>query len=184
MKIYHFAVQNTVNLYMEWIPRSLNEKADLISRITDRDDWKISDAFFKFIDFTWGPHTFDRFADCNNKKLAKFNSRMWSPMTSGVDAFAQDWAGENNWVVPPIYLVAKCINYMLSTRSTGTLIIPYWTSAVYWPLLVNSDSSFKEFITAFKKLDNAKGVFERGSFNSIFNSEFKGSVLALRINGH
>ena len=183
LKIYKFAIKNAIDLYMEWIPRSLNERADLISRTVDRDDWQVSDTFFKFIDFAWGPHTFDRFADSNNKKTEKFNSKLWCPLTAGVDALAYDWRGENNWVVPPIFLVSRCINHMVNTGAVGTLVVPWWPSAMFWPLLMNSDSSFREFVTAFKKLDNARGVFVRGSVPSVFNSEFKGSVLALRING-
>ena len=73
---------------------------------------------------------------------------------------------------------------MVRSRAVGTLVVPWWTSAVFWPLLVNFDSSFKGFVTAFKKLENAKGVFIQGSVPSVFNSEFKGAVLALRINGN
>ena len=83
---------------------------------------------------------------------------------------AFDWRGENNWVVPPIYLVGRCINHMVRSRAVGTLVVPWWTSAVFWPLLVNFDSSFKGFVTAFKKLENAKGVFIQGSVPSVFNS--------------
>ena len=182
LKIYKFAIQNSIDLYMEWIPRTLNEKADLISRIIDKDDWQTSIPFFKYIDHIWGPHTFDRFADCNNKKVDKFNSKMWSPLTSGVDAFAFDWKGENNWLVPPIYLVGRCINYLIASGASGTLIVPYWTSAAFWPILVNSDSSFKGFVTAFKKLVNVQNVFIEGSVPSVFNGNFKGAVIALRIN--
>ena len=173
LKIYKFAITNSVDIYMEWIPRSLNEKADLISRTIDRDDWSTSQAFFKYIDFLWGPHTFDRFADCNNKKTEKFNSRIWSPYTNGVDAFTFDWKEENNWLVPPIYLVSKCINYMIKFEYSGTLIVPYWTSAVYWPMLVNLDSSFKGFVTSYKKFDNGNNIFEQGSVNSVFKQNLK-----------
>lgn len=36
----------------------------------------------------YGPHTVDRLADSNNKKLNRFNSKFFTPGTSGVDAFA------------------------------------------------------------------------------------------------
>ncbi|XP_072028447.1 LOW QUALITY PROTEIN: integrase/recombinase xerD homolog [Amphiura filiformis] len=52
----------------------------------------------------WGPHSVDRFADEFNTKLRTFNSKYWSPKTAHVDAFTCDWAGAQNWLVPPITL--------------------------------------------------------------------------------
>ena len=182
LEIYQFAIQHNMDLYMEWIPRCQNERADLISRTMDRDDWQVSKALFNFLDFKWGPHTFDRFADCINRKVEKFNSKIWSPFTQGVDAFAFSWVGENNWLVPPVYLVPRCVNYLKLTGASATLVVPYWTSAVYWPLLVDQYANFRKFVTDYKIFDNANGIFIQGSVASIFNSEFSGSVIAFRIN--
>ena len=41
----------------------------------------------------------------------------FTPDTSGVDAFAYDWSTHNNWLVPPVYLVSKCINHMRLYKS-------------------------------------------------------------------
>ena len=164
---------------MEWVPRALNDKADLLSRIVDRDDWSVSDSLFKFLDHVWGPFTIDRFADANNTKLVKFNSKFWSPNTSGVDAFAYSWREENNWLVPPPSLISKCIKYLQYERVNATLVVPFWPSAVFWPLIVNADGSFKSFISRFKKFYKAQGFFVQGSAPSIFNSDYKGTVLAL-----
>ena len=177
--IYKFACSNAIDIQMEWVPRSENERADLLSRIVDRDDWSVSDALFKFLNHVWGPFTFDRFADYNNAKLEKFNSRMWSPNSSGVDAFAYSWSGENNWLVPPTWLISRCINYIQHERVNATLVVPFWPSAVFWPLIVNMDGSFKSFISRYKKFDKAQGFFVQGSVPSVFNSDHKGAVLAL-----
>ena len=45
------------------IPRSQNEIADYISRISDTDDWMVDPVLFMYIDMVWGPHTVDCFAD-------------------------------------------------------------------------------------------------------------------------
>ena len=179
INIYKFACSNSIDVFMEWIPRSENEKADMLSRIIDHDDWQISDSLFKYLNFLWGPFTFDRFADSNNKKLNKFNSRFWSPGTCGVDAFSFSWEGENNWLVPPICLISRCIKYIQNNRVNATLVVPYWPSSVFWPLIVNYDFTYKQFISKAKKFDNAKGFFIQGSVPSVFNQGYKGAVLAL-----
>ena len=90
----------------EWIPRELNQQADYLSRIVDYDDWKLNPIVFADLDCLWGPYSVDRFADASNAQLPRFNSRYWNKDTEAVDAFTVNWAGENNWVCPPVYLIS------------------------------------------------------------------------------
>ena len=57
----------------------------------------------------WGVATIDRFASKKNRKTMRFNSKHLCPGTLGVRAFAFDWIGEFNWLVPPFYLIGKTI---------------------------------------------------------------------------
>jgi hypothetical protein len=98
-------MQEGISIDIQWVPREQNSKADYISKMIDHEDWGFSDDFFAFIDKLWGSHSVDRFASSLNNKTEKFNSLFWSPFSSAVDAFTQNSAGENNWLVPPIYLV-------------------------------------------------------------------------------
>ena len=50
----------------EWIPWSLNQKADWLSHIEDYNNWAIHPDHFRMLDDSWGPHTIDRFA-CSYK---------------------------------------------------------------------------------------------------------------------
>ena len=135
LDICRFCVRNGIFLEMEWIPRSLNDKADFISKIVDPDDWQISDDIFASLDNVWGPHSVDRFASFYNAKLPRFNSRFWNPGSEAIDAFTEDWSQDNNWLVPPIHLIPRVILFLLRCRSEGTLVCPAWQSAPYWPLL-------------------------------------------------
>ena len=69
--------------------------------------------------------TIDRFADNKNAKLKKFNSKFWGPDTSQVDAFTIGWENDNNYLVPPTYLVLKVIKYLQSFKGQGTLVVPF-----------------------------------------------------------
>ena len=68
----------------------------LLSKAIDYDDWGVSDEFFTFINSIYGPHSVDRFANHENRKMKRFNSVVWNPECEQVDAFSVSWAGENN----------------------------------------------------------------------------------------
>ena len=94
---------------MEWIPRTQNDKADFLSCIYDSDDWGFSWNTFQNINFVWGAHSIDRFANYLNAKLPRFNSRFWNPGAEGIHSFVIDWAGENNFVCPLVPLIPRVL---------------------------------------------------------------------------
>jgi hypothetical protein len=77
------------------------------------------------------PHSVDRFASVVNK-ISRFNSLFWNPSSESVDALTQNWSGENNFLVPPLYYVVRAIKHLVYSKAIGTLIIPRWVSAPYW----------------------------------------------------
>ena len=44
--IFHTVKENNIEIEAEWIRRSLNEKADYLSKIVDCDDWTVKDCYF------------------------------------------------------------------------------------------------------------------------------------------
>jgi len=79
-------------------------------------------------------------------KLPRFFSRFWNPNTVGVDFFIQPLRGETCWVVPPVSIVPRVLHYMKSQNAVGTVILPFWPSAHYWPLLT---SKYLKYISAY-----------------------------------
>ena len=146
MDIFNLCLVNSIVLEAQWIPRSLNERADLLSRFIDKDDWSINPSVFRVIDAKWGPHTIDRFASHYNAQVPRFNSKFASPGCSGVDALAQDWRDENNWICPPVSAIVPSVRALSSCSGYGTLIVPQWPSAYFWPFLHGSSSQFKSFV--------------------------------------
>ena len=181
LKIYQFCVKNHITLQMEWLPRNLNIQADQISKVIDYDDWSITKDFFKYIDSLWGKHTIDCFASFTNNKIDRFYSKYWTPGCSGVDGFAFGWHQDICWLVPPPNLIAKTINKILSDKTKGTLVVPYWTSAAYWPLLVTHYGKFKAFIKHYILVERGSDILVSGTVKSIFGPQFKGSIYMLKI---
>ena len=133
--IFSMCVQNKFRIKPSWTPREQNEQADYLSRIVDYDDWMLNPVSFGALEHRWGPHTIDHFTNAGNCQLPRFNSQYWSPSSEAMDAFTCDWAGENNWWCPPIYLVPRVIHHAQKTRAEGTMIVPQWVSTPFWPLL-------------------------------------------------
>lgn len=134
-EIWEWTIENRVVLLKpEWIASEENI-ADEASRICDLTDWRVAQGTFLRLNALWGPHDVDRFADHENAKTPSFNSRYHCPGSAGVNAFAQDWRGKNNWVVPPFGLLGWVIRLMREQQAEGTVIVPNW-GAPWWPELM------------------------------------------------
>jgi hypothetical protein len=83
---------------VEWVPREENAFADEISNMLIPEDWMLSRSWSQFLDYIWGPHTVDLFASNANNRCARFFSLYWCMGSSGINAFGQQWSGENCWV--------------------------------------------------------------------------------------
>ena len=132
---------------------------------------------FRLVDAKWGP------------QLLRFDSKFASPGCSGVDALVQDWSGENNWVCPPVGLVVDAVRVLTACSGRGTLIIPEWPFAYFWPLLRDGPSQFKSFVRevfvppAIKDLI-LEGPGQRQIYKthpSVFHGFPKFRMLALRV---
>ena len=182
LSIFQICCSHSISIEMEWIPRDLNDQADFLSRIYDADDWGLCCESFSCLDAIWGPHSIDRFANHLNYKLPRFNSRFWNPGSEDIDTFVVDWKGENNYVCPPISLIPRVIIHMSNCCACGTLIVPLWLSAPFWPMLTYDGVHFRDFVTDYMDIPTYKECFTAGFCNSVFGNEDLGfRVLALRV---
>lgn len=110
-RIFTICHQHGIRLFPEWVPRHLNHRADYWSRVIETDDWMLNPVHFRELDGRWGLHTVDRFVSLNSRQLPRFCSKWRCPGCEGVDAFTLNWSGENNWLVPPVYLVPRVLKH-------------------------------------------------------------------------
>jgi hypothetical protein len=183
VEIFKFVFQNSISVEPEWIPRLENELADYISRIVDHDDWMLNPEVFGELDKLWGPHSVDRFEDRNNAQLSRFNSRFWNPGSEAMDAFTVNWSCENNWWCPPVSLIPRVLRHAQNCICEGTLIVPLWRSAVYWPMICPNGTDFAQFVKGSVVLPPMPGLTLPGVGgsqlfrNGVPNTE----VMALRL---
>lgn len=149
MDIFKFALSHDIRILTQWVPRELNTVADYYSKINDTDDFSIDNYSFSILNTKYGPYTFDRFADNSNTKVSRFNSKYHCPNSSGVDAFTENWGYENNWICPPISLIGAVFRHMKLCKARGTIVVPVWESASFWPLLYPDGLHFPNFVKDF-----------------------------------
>ena len=59
VKIFGACLRSKIKLEIQWIARSENENAYFISRLTDVDDWQLTESFFASLEGVWGPYPVD-----------------------------------------------------------------------------------------------------------------------------
>lgn len=133
--IFALCVRFDIQIDIQWIPRFENQAADELSRYVDRDDWSLNPEVFAELEHRWGPHSIDRFASHYNAQVSRFCSKFKSPGCEAVDAFAHNWSDENNWLCPPVSVIVDVIKHAQACEAVGTLVVPVWPSAFFWPLL-------------------------------------------------
>ncbi|XP_065195395.1 uncharacterized protein LOC135826722 [Sycon ciliatum] len=158
LALFRICIRQGITFRAEWIPREENERADFFSKVKDQDDWQLAPDVFLMLDRKWGPHTIDRFATPQNAQMQRFCSRWWSPGCTSVDAFSVSWNDENNWIEPPIHLIGRTIRHMQACHADGTLILPFWPSATWWPLLW-SPAGFRDMVVDHMVIPPRENLF-------------------------
>ena len=179
LEIFQKCMLNGITIDVNWISRDFNSVADEISKIRDYDDYTINDDIFAF----WDPIQSTVLRVTIIRSYLYLIRSFFQPGTSGVNAFSQDWAFANNWLCPPTYLTVRVVNHLKACRAAGTLIVPLWRSARFWPLICDDGVHFSNFVNDWYVLPHIPNLFIKGKAkNCIFgNGQLKFIMLALRI---
>ena len=124
IKIWQQAEKLGLSITCRHLAGIANVTADRLSRSPDRHNWMLNPNLFQFLEELWGPHSVDRFATFQNRQVLRYNSRFWDVGTEAVDAFSQQWSGENNYVNAPWALLPRIIEKLVSDRAVATVIAP------------------------------------------------------------
>ena len=104
-------------------------------------------------------------------------------MSEAVDAFTVDWSGENNWFCPPVALIPRVLRHAQHCQAEGTLVVPLWESAPFWPLICPDGEEFASFEVACYELPCMEMLFIPGcQETALFVGHIPNTpVLALRL---
>jgi hypothetical protein len=179
-KLFSITTTNNIELRPVWIPRDLNNLADMLSKTIDYEDYAIADWFFKSLCKEMGVEPdIDCFANSENKKTEKFFSLSYCKNTSGVDCFNYNWRNYGIcWLFPPPRLVGKVLNYVKACKANAILLVPQWKNAYFYTIL----KEFEKY-TVKKAVYNGENVFVEGvDAGSHFGKNYRGNVEVYHLN--
>ena len=114
------------------------------------------------------------------QRLNDFFPHFWNPGCAGVDAFFQQRTGENCLVVPPVNIITQVLSYMVSQKYKGTLIVPSWPSAVFWPILWQRyETNIQEYTRYYK--GNQCCTHGRNTKSVLGSADWNGYIIAIRM---
>ena len=160
-------------------------KADRLSKLTksptESDAWVVSFWVFEHYNKLWGQFDHDVFVvKTETSPIRKRSLYRVYPEQKHSNYTIQ--RNRNNWIVPPIQLIGDTIKQIDSTRCKGALVIPQWKSSYFWPLLFNNSEEMKTWYKEFEQHVKPKYFYQNPKGNSIFNKNFKGNVMIIRLN--
>ena len=159
-------------------------QADFLSTIIDYDDWYLKPTVFSWLESAWGPILLI------NLLIATTVSCLVSIADVGTLAQRQlilsSWIGvvkttggahQSAWFPGLLGHAQVC-------RDEGTLIVPEWESAPFWPLLHPAVQRFADFVVYVQELPLSESLFLPGlSGFTLYNGRMPNtSVLAVRCN--
>jgi hypothetical protein len=164
VKIYRRMYALKIRIVIQWLPRTFKEieLADMGSKFQDSDDWGICDKSLNALQLIAKCSiTCDTFAYSTNNRCRKYYSKIASPNSAGIDAFAQDWSVDFIFCCPPVKLIPDVLQHLKRSHCQGLLVIPLWPGAVFWPR-VTVDG--KHLISMFYKHHIFRASFRKGAF--------------------
>ena len=143
LAIETFCIRHNIDRRTFWVPRSINNVADYMSKVCHGDHYSymVRPHLRDYIQRQFGTPTVDRFASRNNIQVpsGRYNSKFFEAEAEWLNAFSCDWkynaAGcpEHNWVHPPYTLLGRACQHLHSCHANATLILPFWPAASWWP---------------------------------------------------
>jgi len=136
-EIWLWCRDNNVWVTISHIPGNMNVQADAKSRIfNDRTEWTLNKSVFQNICKKLYKPNIDLFASRLNYQVKPFISWTPDPEAFAIDAFTVNWKQWLIYAFPPFSLVQRCLRKLDGDVAEGVLIVPLWTTAVWFPQLL------------------------------------------------
>ena len=111
-------------------------------------------------------------------RFPSFSLDFGTQVVAGWIFFVQSLDGENCLVVPPVSLIARAIHYLHVSRTIATIVVPFWPSSFFWPII---SGNFSRFVVDCKCFGAT--ALEQGRNTNWFlgSDKFTGFILAVHM---
>jgi hypothetical protein len=149
----------------------LNANDSLNFHRDDAEDYQLHPRLFQELCNIWTVPSIDRFASKRSSLLPLYNSRWADSSAMAVDAFAQDWSIEINYLFPPPRLIPRVMIKMAESKACGTIVFPLWRGAYWFHALASRDEYRPELIDWYDLPINNDTLIAHFSHRSIYTDD-------------
>ena len=138
-ELWEFCISRNMWLSPAYIPGKINTIADKLSReFNDQTGWMLKTSIFQQITqkMLFFPDV-DLFASRLNHQVDNYVSWIPDPDSMSVDALSASWSNIKFYAYPPFSMVGAAISNIVQDQATGIMIIIYWTSQYWYPIMLS-----------------------------------------------
>ena len=139
-KLWYVLDAHDIDLRALYIRSAANVIADRASRLAVSGDYALTRTRFEALQAAWGECTVDAFASPATALLPRYWAAGAIAGAEAVDAFSQEWRGEQVWAHPPPGLLLQLVQLLEETGASAHVCAPHWPSAAWYPLLLELSS--------------------------------------------
>jgi hypothetical protein len=111
--------------------------------VRDAPELTLTREAFVQVEQRFGPHSIDRFASDISYQLPRYNTKYFLPRAEALDAFSLNWAGDKNYLFPPLSLVGHAMYHASVCGADITIVYMQWFSRTYMKSLRKYESEGK-----------------------------------------
>lgn len=152
-KIWQYAAAHNIWLTAEHVPGKDNYLADKESHIFhDNTEWMLCTSVFERITQQFFLPDIDLFASRLNHQVDNYISWRPDPGAVFVDAFTCNWSSYKFYAFPPFSLIDRVLQKIVHDKAEGLLLVPDWTTQLWFPILIKMCVTTPRIIQARKRL--------------------------------
>ena len=136
-QLWVWCLDRNIWLSAAHVPGKENVIADKASRQKSKPDLEcqLNPKIFAAIVLRWGRPDVDLFASRLNHQILPYVSWKPDPDALAIDAFTISWGNKVIYIFPPFSLINRILKKIEEDQTKGILIVPYWTTQVWFPRL-------------------------------------------------
>ena len=143
-KIWNWCLERNIFVSAAFIAGSSNVLADFSSRnFSDTTEWMLKKEIFQKICAQFFTPDIDLFASRLNFQVSRFVTWFLQPGAYRSDAFSFSWSEYLPYIFAPFNMIGKVLNKVMEDKvNQALLIVPFWPSQTWFPLLLSLLSDF------------------------------------------
>lgn len=152
--MWEWCIKRNIWLSAARIAGKDNVEADYESRHVNEDtEWQLDPEILRdAVDMLKYVPNIDLFASRLNTYCQRYVSHRPDPGAMAIDAFTLNWIKWDFIAFPPFSLVCRVLKKIQQDKATGAVVVPYWPTQTFFPLLMSLLIDYPVLLSSRKHL--------------------------------